>query len=179
MVATVLLLSGGASTRMGCDKASLQLGDQSLLQWQEQRFRRAGYSVVSRLVDIFKGYNGPLAGLHSACHHFPDIEAWLVVPVDMPLLSLEAIEHLSVIGEQAKNAVCYAGCPLPIYIPNTRLLAQTLTNWLQDADGRRSVYALMEALQGEWLSDHVFHQQLVNLNTPIQWQQFIEGAEKV
>ena len=164
---------------MGQDKASLSLGDVDLLSWQEQRFKQAGFSVVSRLNDVFTGFYGPLAGLHAACHHYPQIPAWLVVPVDMPALSNAALHLLWNVGQQSKKAVCFERCPLPLYVPNSSYLKQTLTDWLTDENGRRSVYALFDTLQGGWITDHAFQQQLVNINTPEQWQQFNVGAEKV
>lgn len=177
MSASIVLLSGGASRRMGQDKALLPIQGTSLLEWQEQSYQRAGFNVISRLTDVFDGYRGPLAGIHAACEHHPEVSAFIVIPVDMPQLSLAAINRLLKTGEREQSPVCFADCPLPIYLPNTPTLKNTLQSWLADENGKRSVYALMKQLNGHWLAADEFSNVLTNINTPEQWQAYQTGAQ--
>ncbi|MDX1474868.1 MAG: molybdenum cofactor guanylyltransferase [Reinekea sp.] len=179
MSASILLLSGGASTRMGQDKGSLPYAEADLLSWQEQRFAQAGFHVVSRLPDVHTGYLGPLAGIHSALWHCPTVANWIVIPVDMPLLSIAAVRYLQAQGIHYQRPVSFENCPLPLFLPKTNQLTLTLDQWLGNEQGKRSVYALVNALNGLWVEHLDVQEELTNINTPSQWQHFIEGVSKV
>jgi molybdenum cofactor guanylyltransferase len=172
----VLILTGGKSSRMGRDKATLNLQGQSLLQWQRGRFERAGFDVVSGLQDHFTDHRGPLAGIHTACLARTEVPDWLVIPVDMPQYSIAAAQHLIEKGQQAGKPVSYRHNPMPLYLPVSDSLVTQLTDWLKDPNGRRSVYALIERFDGLWLDDQGLQQQLTNINTPAQWQSFLDGV---
>jgi molybdopterin-guanine dinucleotide biosynthesis protein A len=177
MNTAVLILSGGASSRMGQDKALLPIENTNLLTWQIQRFSDAGYPVISGLTDVFGGFNGPLAGIHAACVQCPEVDAFLVIPVDMPQLQVDTINRLIQTGERTGQSCCFQECPLPIFLPNSESLKLTLTQWLENPDGQRSVYALMKALNGVWVKPIEIENELMNINTPEQWQAFQLGAE--
>jgi molybdopterin-guanine dinucleotide biosynthesis protein A len=177
METTILLLSGGASRRMGRSKALLPMENVDLLSWQEARFTAAGFPITSRLKDKFQGFFGPLAGIHSASLQNPSVQSWLVVPVDMPMLSTSTATQLIEHGQRLNKAVCFEDCPLPIFLPNTPELVALLEQWLADENGKRSVYALMKTLNGEWLESNAYKHELTNINTPEQWQTYLKGAE--
>jgi molybdopterin-guanine dinucleotide biosynthesis protein A len=176
METAILMLSGGASRRMGEDKASLSINNTSLLNWQTQRFKSAGYQVISGLKDVYPGFLGPLAGIHAASAQFPNVESIFVIPVDMPQLQVETAELLITKGQAAQQACCFEDCPLPIFLPNTPELQTLLTRWLVDRAGKRSVYALMNELNGLWVRPISIENELMNINTPEQWQAYQEGA---
>lgn len=163
---------------MGQDKASLPIHGSNLLSWQESQYRQAGFPVISRLSDVYSGYCGPLAGIHAACCHHGEVSAFVVVPVDMPQLELTTIYTLIKHGQEKNTAVCFDQSPLPIYLPNNPALKQTLQQWLADPNGKRSVYALMQELEGEWLAVED-DQQLININTPEQWQAYQLGVKNL
>lgn len=172
----LLLLSGGASRRMGRDKSRLPVRDSDLLTFQINRFTSAGFDVVSKLPDIHTGYLGPLAGIHSACVTHPEVRHWMVVPVDMPSVSESVLQQLIDEGLAADCATCFDDCPLPLFIPNSNELIELLDSWLTDVNGKRSVYALVNSVGGQWLPQpDVFH-ELLNINTPDQWRRYAEGA---
>lgn len=177
-MSSVLILSGGASRRMGQDKASLSMGDRNLLRFQEERFSDAGFPVVSTLPDIYNGFLGPLAGIHSALHHYPDVQSWLIIPVDMPLVSNETLAVLKREGDRHQVPACFEDCPLPLYLPAKPEIKSLLESWLEDANGKRSVYALMKALGGQWLNKASLTNELSNINTPEDWQAFLQGATR-
>lgn len=173
---SVLLLSGGASTRMGRDKAQLLWQGRSLLEYQVQRYETAGFHVVHGLADIHSGFKGPLAGIHSALHHYPDIQNWIVIPVDMPQLSIEAIQRLVFAGKEQSAHVAFEDCPLPVFIRAETSTTELLNEWLSDENGKRSVYALLNATHSYWIEPNQFKEELVNINTPEQWKAFSKEA---
>src|SRR5258708_14571248 len=89
--ATLLVLAGGMSTRMGRPKAWLEVGDTKLLPWMVARLSPAFSEVIVsfnepeqlqehvsyRLVFDRKGEAGPLAGLRGGPHVPAQKEAFL------------------------------------------------------------------------------------------------------
>ncbi|HWC15439.1 MAG TPA: molybdenum cofactor guanylyltransferase [Terriglobales bacterium] len=106
------LLAGGKSSRMGADKAFIQIGGCTLLDRGVQVLAVvcSGVAVVGDVAkfanhnvavieDIYRDC-GPLAGIHAALSQSP-AEFNLVLAVDMPLVSPELLEFLF---EQAENS---------------------------------------------------------------------------
>src|SRR5262245_35426130 len=103
-----LILAGGASKRMGTDKALLAYRGQPQLERSFQLLNticehtyvsvRADQSnepmraKLPQIVDTLPAI-GPLAGIASALLKHQDV-AWLVVACDLPFLSRDAILHL-------------------------------------------------------------------------------------
>ena len=174
-MAAVLVLSGGRSSRMGTDKSQLMIDGQTLLQYQVSRFQTAGFAVVSELTDQYPDYQGPLAGILTACLKRPDVDAWLVLPVDVPNFSVATVQFLIAHGRSLAAPVCFQGHPMPVYLPVSRLLIELLTGWLADPVGCRSVRALVNRLNGHWLAADSHQDELFNVNTPQDWQNYISG----
>ena len=103
-----LILAGGASTRMGRDKAALVYHGRTQLEWtfdlvaemcaatfvsvrpdQRDEPTRAAYPQV---VDLQPGI-GPIAGISAALQQHPKA-AWLVVACDLPFVTREVLAHL-------------------------------------------------------------------------------------
>lgn len=175
----VLLLSGGASRRMGQDKASLPWQGTTLLGWQEQRLSVTGREVISRLPDSVSGYAGPLAGILAALEAQPELRALLVMPVDMPALSTQALQRLEQAGQLLGRPVWFANSPLPAYLPVTHELKKALQERLSSSVDRKSasIKSLLAELSGEALQD-IEPQELTNINTPDEWQQWCQGASQ-
>lgn len=113
-----LVLAGGASTRMGIDKALLSYhGEPQVRRLAAMMERAAGPVYVSvRRSQLgapgFQGLRllcdqaeniGPLAGLLAAFTHEPGC-AWLVAAVDLPWISAATLERLL----KARDPVCFA-----------------------------------------------------------------------
>src|SRR5437868_7595891 len=90
------VLAGGRSTRMGRDKALLELGGRPLVAWVVEKLHRVTAEVqilgdrpeleqfAPVLGDLHQG-SGPLGGMETALHYLR--RQWaLVIPVDMPLV---------------------------------------------------------------------------------------------
>jgi molybdopterin-guanine dinucleotide biosynthesis protein A len=99
------VLAGGKSTRMGQDKAQLQLNGRSLLEHALTGLRAVcrdvailgSYELYGELApvyeDIFPGC-GPLAGIHAALSN-SQTEYNLIIAVDTPFLMPEFLSYLA------------------------------------------------------------------------------------
>lgn len=107
MLTHVALLAGGASARMGRDKALLQWHGETLLERSLRVIAEAGLdaTVVGRtppssagwtgVPDSLPGQRGPLAGLVTAVAHVSQTcDDILVLAVDMPLLQPDTLHWL-------------------------------------------------------------------------------------
>jgi molybdenum cofactor guanylyltransferase len=135
-----LVLAGGASRRMGHDKAALAIHGRPQLDWARDTLARHCDRVfvsiraeqlddpVRRgqpvIVDVHAGA-GPIAGIAAAQATYPD-RAWLVLACDLPFVDDAAIVRL-VDGRDGRPVVAYAsshdGLPEPlcaIYEPESR-----------------------------------------------------------
>ncbi len=103
-----IVLSGGKSSRFGEDKALAVLNGLTFLETAVGRLRELGLNVtvITNRARDYSGLNlgcdiqrdmieekGPLGGLYTACHLFPD-QALLVVVCDMPSMSVSLLERL-------------------------------------------------------------------------------------
>lgn len=170
MAVTGIIVAGGASRRMGQDKALLQVAGQTQLERTQAMLREAGCEqiIVSRNADGFIGdkiaEKGPLGGLLSVLPHCAH-ETLVLVPVDMPLLSSAALQCLL----EYERPGYFATSALPCVLPNVPELGDYLTRQLCDDGGDRSVRGMLN-----WLGAHAhewpYSYQLQNTNTPQQWQ---------
>ncbi len=98
------VLAGGYSSRMGRDKALLELNGKTLLELQTERLRKLGIrdimisgakhrlSGTRNIPDVFP-HRGPVSGIH-ACMKNAEKPSLLVISVDVPLIPSEALEGL-------------------------------------------------------------------------------------
>ena len=140
---SVLVLSGGKSSRMGRDKALLQLDGQTLLE----RSKRLGEALGAQQVLVSRNEPGfiqdlvhdagPMAGIAAALPHC--LTDWLLVlPVDMPLLTPAALEPLFLSSCPAGSFI--EAFPLPVLLGKTDELQQTLATTLSDPTAKRSLH---------------------------------------
>lgn len=174
----VLILAGGRSRRMGTAKAQLPIANTTLLNWQHERLAALGlpvwHSGVDGIKDAWPDYRGPLAGLYSALKQHPEMDYWLVLPVDMPTLPLARLRQLAVSATEKSALVAFQHSPLPLAVPASTQLTDTLENWLKQPDGPRSIRALMTAFNGCWLEETLGDNEQLNINTPQDWQTFLQ-----
>jgi molybdopterin-guanine dinucleotide biosynthesis protein A len=178
------VLVGGASTRMGRDKALLPYRGATLVRHVAALVEAAAGSVTlvgSRdghaglgyplIPDNFPGC-GPLAGLQAALAASP-AEWNLVVACDMPVLTVDLLARLleaaAASGADALVPVSPGGRPEPLCAVYRRELARPLALALA-----RGVRKVSEALAGLrvalWpVSDP---ERFENLNTPEDWARY-------
>ena len=180
---------------MGTDKAALEVGGTTLLARAAQaalaanlpvlvvgRARPAAWSLeaVEFVSDAEPGL-GPLGGLATALRHHADV---LALACDLPLLTADAVRWLGAQGTQMQAGqgnehglvVVKDGKWEPlfsIYRPSCLPLIESRL-----AEGRRSLHGLIEAGRfafadaPDWVAA-----QLVNVNTPEQWQALQENIK--
>lgn len=101
---TVFVLAGGKSSRMGADKALLELAGQTLLQHTLELARAVSEDVrivgahekfgeFAPVVEDKYSNRGPLGGIHAALASTSS-EFNLVVAVDLPFLEKRFLQHL-------------------------------------------------------------------------------------
>lgn len=115
-----LVLSGGLSSRMQRDKATLTYHGRTQLEWVmslvEPRVERAFVSVRSgqndpvrarfaQIADTREGL-GPLAGIIAAQERYPDV-AWLVLACDLPFLDGATLDQLLAARDPARSATAF------------------------------------------------------------------------
>lgn len=118
---TAVILAGGASTRMGRDKALLEWRDRPFVAHIIERLQSQVEHIVinTNAADDFAQFGlplmsdatterrGPLAGIMAALT--VSSTAWtLIVPCDNPLLSTQLVERLSASIAQARSDIAYA-----------------------------------------------------------------------
>ena len=171
-----ILLAGGQSRRMGCDKAELNFAGTSQLQHAQILLREAGCNNIhiSRnradgIADIYKD-QGPLAGLHAVLSRvvYPHNSLALIIPIDMPLLQSS---HLKTLVQQANMQQRdtyfddnYLPCVLHI---DTHLQTELEQRLVQN---QRSVKGFLLARRALILAKPD-NEQFMNTNTPAEWQQ--------
>ena len=180
------VLAGGRSTRMGTDKAFLQVGNELLIERQLRCLRESGaaellisgrtevdYSrFAARLVRDELPHAGPLAGVAatmkaSSCHRV------FVLAVDMPKMTPAMVGKIL---SQCKDA---AGC-VPIYghrfqplgaaypvslLPLAEHLLSIGRYSMRDFVGQAISEGFVQPLQLE-LDEHIY---FTNMNRPHEW----------
>jgi len=178
-----VVLAGGASSRMGRDKALLPWRGRTLLEEAVRTLTAAGANPVlvsgdrpayDHVPDVFPG-RGPLGGLASVLQQRPGLKDRILVvtPVDTPGLAPDALHSLvDSLGHGAAGA-CFSGHPLPLAVRADDRLQEQLQLILDD-DGKTAVHRLKEALTFRVLP--AGGRDLANVNTPEEWQRFVEVA---
>ncbi len=179
-----LVLAGGASSRMGEDKALLRHGQESLLALAVRRLTAAGADPVlvsgdrpayDCVPDQQPGL-GPLGGLASVLAERPGLggRVLLVTAVDTPGLGADELLALVRNLGGGEPGVYFQNHPLPLALRVTPALQQCLGKLL--AEGRGApVHRLAAAMGFRHLSAE--HADLRNINTPQDWQAFQAGRE--
>lgn len=176
---TGVVLAGGRSSRMGCDKATLTWQGRSLLEHMRLLLLQVGADVVlssgagrgrDAIADQVAGA-GPLGGIASVATHAAD--GWmLVVPVDMPRLTPGLLREL--LRESIRSgrpALCYRGQPLPLCVRLDGHARATIAGLLAARSRGRSLRAMHRALHGECLPvEPGMVAAFSNCNTPRDWE---------
>ena len=193
-----LLLCGGRSSRMGQDKALLQLsgpfGAESLLQRGLRLLREAGcggvwlsgdYPGFAAIPDEPAWYGrGPLAGIASALQRYPEAR-WLILPVDMPGMDAPLLRALARQGAAHPVGSGIEGSQFPLLLqPGALPVLETLLGSGERRD--YSVQALLRQLDlpllaaDQLLPDmapEALQRTLGNTNTPEEWRRYADASK--
>jgi len=180
---TAFVLAGGKSSRMGSDKAFLELGGETLLS----RALQAAGSVAGevRIVgapqkfaafgevieDVYRG-QGPLGGIHAALSN-SQTELNLVLAVDLPFVGREFLEFLLLRARESDAMVTVprAGGGLqPLCAAYRRGFAEVAERSLRAGNNKiDSLFATLETcvIEEDELARAGFSVEMFrNLNTP-------------
>lgn len=168
-----VVLAGGRSSRMGRDKALLPWGDATLLTHTHTLLREAGADevVVSGDRPDVGGVRddipdtGPMGALAQLMPRLCD-GTWIVVPVDMPLLSADLLAAL-----RANGAACVhvEDHPLPMCLRVDGHVRAIVDEIGQHRGRTCSLRALQERLHATRLPARPWQSVLRNCNTPEDW----------
>jgi len=175
-----VVLAGGRSTRMGCDKALLDWRGRPLLERQLDALRASGVDDV-RVSGDRPAYHGvadarpglgPLAGLAAIAGATSGEADLVVIPVDIPLLQATLLRRLRDERPPAR-CLCFAEHVLPMRLrldTESRVLLAAL---LREGEPRgRSLRALQQALDRAEIAlaaDEAV--QLTDCNTETLWHE--------
>ena len=186
-----VILAGGKSTRMGRDKANLEIQDKTFIKKLAQELDFFDEKLIARgLNEEFEGIDweiipdlyagcGPIGGLHSALKNCRS-EALFCLPCDIPLLETSLFQWLIQFLDKEHDAVV---CVTPdgkrhplsgIYWKNA---AVVLEEQISKGDNRmmnalkkmRIKYVVVDSKNKE--------DQLFNVNTPQDYRRLIEYCE--
>jgi molybdopterin-guanine dinucleotide biosynthesis protein A len=189
---TGAVLAGGKSSRMGRDKALLDLHGQPFIQRIVATLQRVFQSVViisdsgqryeslgiPIYGDVFKNC-GPLAGVHSALKH-STTDAVFIVSCDLPLLTPAIVQY--VVGSKIHHDVTLLATTnsvQPLCGLYNRKCLPLIEKHLKQA--QYSVLRCIQEIQTVILSpaparvDNAGY-ALMNVNTPIDYQLCLERA---
>ncbi len=181
-----LILAGGKSVRMGEDKAALVYRGRPLIEHMEKLLVVAGANPVLNvghpggLVDPIQGC-GPAAGLFALLDFVQEHDLcgpWLVVPVDMPLLTPSMLRRLVQCDTLAAH---YADETLPLMVRMDDEGIRRLSRVRELLDGAKglSLWHILRNLNASALSAAAAEAGgLVNVNTPSDWMAVQEFHSK-
>lgn len=186
-----VVLAGGASRRMGQDKALMQFQGRTLITHASHLLEAAGCKsvLVSRneaghVIDKIENA-GPLGGVHGAvceilknapCKTMKNGEEevlkreLLVLPVDMPKMTSQLLNQLVSLGRQNERACFVENRFLPFYLPISSNTQEALNDYLVN-QGKRRVIGFLEHVNALALSSSSVENeaQWLNVNTPNDW----------
>lgn len=187
------VLAGGASRRMGIDKATIEIDGRRMIDRVLDAVVAAGCDPVcvvggdprvvggaaaAFVADRHPG-EGPLGALLTAFHALPDAEAMLMVPCDVPFVSARVFQRLidrwtdASIGPEDSSADSGIDSRVDVVVARTDRLEPMCAVWsratvprLDEAfgEGERSLHNVLRTL--ERLEVPVDAAALRNVNTP-------------
>ena len=190
---TVFVLAGGHSSRMGSDKALLQLGGLTLLERALQTSRQIServhivgpklrYTQFGDVIEDLYPDCGPLGGIHAALN-VTTTDLNLMLSVDMPLMTASFLQWLAgqALASQELIVVPHAQGGLQplcaIYRPQVRTAAEEA---LQRGDYKIShLFEVvptreisLREIEAAGFSADLFR----NVNTSEEYQELVQGA---
>jgi len=206
-----VILAGGQSSRMGADKATLSIAGTTLLDFMRVKLLSAGIDeiVICRNAAGYLNDDipqlGPLGALYTLSQRYPGRRA-LIVPVDMPLLSVATLKKFQVaVLDSGLNSTIDPALVLPVldlpafdlktddanlpakpgrqmfplYLPFTPAVNAALSRRIKQPDDL-SIAAFLRESAGRRLNDFeqsVDDDEFLNANTPQQWQTILAKVQ--
>ena len=183
MEASLLVLAGGSSRRMGRPKAWLEVGNTILLRWVVDRLAPAFSEVMIafaepeqleqpipyRVVFDRKRSGGPLAGIEAGLLAARQ-DAVFVIACDMPYVTAD-VAHLAVAAVRTCDAAVprIDGRPEPVCAAYRKTALPVISAALDS--GHRRAAEVLAGMQVTWLED-IDGDVVRSLNTPDDYLRF-------
>jgi molybdopterin-guanine dinucleotide biosynthesis protein A len=176
------VLAGGESTRMGQNKALLEIKGGKLIRIAVDNLRHvfsdvfvAGPRALQAFVDvpvyedIYKGF-GPIAGLHTAFSYASHSHIF-ILSVDMPFINRKIIRQICESSSPDKVNLPVCGNPQPlcaIYPSHIRLNVEYLLINTHNPESAGSGLSLLQLarLKGNIIKLAGYENKFFNINTP-------------
>ena len=183
MEATLLVLAGGSSRRMGRAKAWLQVGDTILLRWVVDRLAPAFSDVMTvfaepeqieepipyRVIFDRTRSGGPLAGIEAGLMA-ARIDPVFVIACDMPYVTPEVAQVAVAAARTCDAAVpLIDGRPEPVCAAYRKSALPVITAALKS--GHRRAAEVLAGMEVTWLED-IESDVVRSLNTPDDYLRF-------
>ncbi len=182
-----VVLAGGRSSRMGVNKARLQMDGESLLARAQRMLALTGANDIwvsdnhqpvthHRILRDIIPHSGPLGGMYTAL--MQSKRPLLVIPVDMPNLDdviLSCLIQKSL--ENSSDAVHFVTTPLPLLLTNTDKAKRILQRTLTCPGSDKSIRHLLKQLSVTTLAADE-PDKLINVNTPADWLRYTLSHSK-
>lgn len=117
---------------------------------------------------------GPMGGIHAAVNYAPQSD-WLILPVDMPLLSQGLLQRLVAAARNEKRSCYYEDYCLPLYIVGSDSLANSLENMFAGPKSP-SVWHFCREIKAMTIETNETS-LFLNANTPQDWNQVQEALD--
>jgi len=193
---SLLLLAGGKSSRMGQDKAELIYHGQTFMEVILQKAKElgivqiyvSGYKKEIEGVHIVKDEypdRGPLGGLH-ACMKAMNTPYCLVLPVDVPGLSVEILDELLRFHEEKREGL-RTGREVPLLWehgdrkePLISVYPTYVVPLIEDVIREHSapVFRALDRTGYECVRIEMLEEQNININTPEIYEKLIKGEKR-
>jgi len=179
-----VILAGGKSSRMGQDKATLSINNQTMLERNTALLESIGVDkvIVSRNED---GYvcdihpnSGPMSGIHSALNSTKCVtkdNALIIIPIDMPLLDRELLIELVNCGKALYCALNFCDHQLPLFLPNT-LDNRDYAERVVKSESDRSIRRFLNIVNSARIKTKAIN-KLMNTNNIEQWHHAISNIK--
>ncbi len=183
-----VILAGGRSSRMGQNKALLELGEKTIIEGQILELGKAfaPLIVVSNQPELYSGLGaqvvqdqypgyGPLAGIHAGLKSAPGDGAF-IIPCDMPFITAElGLELLAQFEGSDGVVLSNQGKLEPLCAVYHKRCLPVIEKFLQEKHLKIIdfyPFVNMRVLSVEELSlPRSAAEQLLNINTPAELQQ--------
>jgi molybdopterin-guanine dinucleotide biosynthesis protein A len=169
---SAVILAGGQSSRMGRNKAFVELRQRPLIALALEKLAAFEHIIISTnesalfekspALDAYSftcvpdivPEQGPLGGIHAALVHCVT-ERLLVIPCDMPLLPPALLEYMATTASADICAPCYAGTWQPLCsVWHKNCIAAIEENL---AVGKRSPLSLLHTLNTQPINEQTLH----------------------
>jgi molybdopterin-guanine dinucleotide biosynthesis protein A len=183
--ASLVILAGGRSTRMGTPKRDLRVGDQTLLEWMVRRLAPSFAETIvcgasapkpARAVADLRNDGGPLAGIEAGLRAARTPYVY-VVACDMPRATAKLGDFLLARAAGHDAAVPVTALPQPLCAAYSRGAVSKISAFL-DRGGRRVTH-VMESLdvvsvtEADLAKVNISKDELIDLDTRADYDAFI------